>query len=214
MSKQVLDVQQMQHLQELGVDTSNASMLYCEMYDEEPLLVESKHRFDKEENAICLCGIRNSVVYCKSVIPVYTLQDVLDLLPKSIGVEYIYDLCIFPESISYTQFMGGESKHRFDKEENAICLCGIRNSVVYCKSVIPVYTLQDVLDLLPKSIGVEYIYDLCIFPESISYTQFMGGEINDNLFAVPINESLIDAAYSMLCWAIENKFVETNKNNK
>ena len=77
---------------------------------------------------------------------------------------------------------------------------------------IPAYTLQDVLDLLPKSIGVEYIYDLCIFPESISYTQFIGGEINDILFAVPINESLIDAAYSLLCWAIENGYVETNKN--
>ena len=25
-------------------------------------------------------------------------------------------------------------------------------------------------------------------------------------------ESLIDAAYSLLCWAIEDKFVETNKN--
>ena len=70
---------------------------------------------------------------------------------------------------------------------------------------IPAYTLQDVLDLLPKSIGVEHIYDLCIFPESISYTQFIGGEINDNLFAVPINESLIDAAYSLLCWAIEKR---------
>ena len=78
--------------------------------------------------------------------------------------------------------------------------------------MLPAYTLQDVLDLLPKSIGVEYIYDLCIFPESISYTQFIGGEINDNLFAVPINESLIDAAYSLLCWAIENGYVETNKN--
>ena len=77
---------------------------------------------------------------------------------------------------------------------------------------IPAYTLQDVLDLLPKSIGVEYIYDLCIFPESISYTQFIGGEINDNLFAVPINESLIDAAYSMLCWCIENGYLDTNKN--
>ena len=77
---------------------------------------------------------------------------------------------------------------------------------------IPAYTLQDVLDLLPKSIGVEYIYDLCIFPESISYTQFIGGEINDNLFAVPINESLIDAAYYLLCWVIENGYVETNKN--
>ena len=80
--------------------------------------------------------------------------------------------------------------------------------------MLPAYTLQDVLDLLPKQIGVEYIYDLCIFPESISYTQFIGGEINDNLFEVPINESLIDAAYSMLCWCIENGYVETNKTNE
>ena len=77
---------------------------------------------------------------------------------------------------------------------------------------IPAYTLQDVLDLLPKQIGVEFIYDLCIYPESISYTQFIGGEINDNLFVVPINGSLIDAAYSLLCWAIENGYVETDKN--
>lgn len=81
-SKQVLDVQQMQHLQELGLDTSNASMLYCDLYDEEYILVESKHRFDKEENAILLEGVRNSVIYCKKVTPAYTLQDVLDALPK------------------------------------------------------------------------------------------------------------------------------------
>ena len=80
--------------------------------------------------------------------------------------------------------------------------------------MLPAYTLQDVLDLLPKQIGVEYIYDLCIFPESISYTQFIGGEINDNLFEVPINESLIDAASSILCWAIENGYVETIKTNE
>ena len=81
-SKQVLDVQQMQHLQELGLDTSNASMLYCDLYDEEYILVESKHRFDKEENAILLEGVRNSVIYCKKVTPAYTLQDVLDALPR------------------------------------------------------------------------------------------------------------------------------------
>ena len=75
-SKQVLDVQQMQHLQELGLDTSNASMLYCDLYDEEYILVESKHRFGKEENAILLEGVRNSVIYCKKVTPSYTLQDV------------------------------------------------------------------------------------------------------------------------------------------
>ena len=72
----------MQHLQELGLDTSNASMLYCDLYDEEYILVESKHRFDKEENAILLEGVRNSVIYCKKVTPAYTLQDVLDAMTR------------------------------------------------------------------------------------------------------------------------------------
>lgn len=40
-NKQVLNINQMQHLQELGLDTSNASMLYCDLYDEEYILVES-----------------------------------------------------------------------------------------------------------------------------------------------------------------------------
>ena len=83
-SKQVLNVQQMQHLQELGLDTSNASMLHCEVYDAKPILVESKHRFEKVEDAIILDGIRDSVIYCKKITPVYTLQDVLDALPIEI----------------------------------------------------------------------------------------------------------------------------------
>ena len=29
---------------------------------------------------------------------------------------------------------------------------------------------------------------------------------------IMIEKDLIDAAYSMLCWCIENKFVKTNKN--
>ena len=89
MTKQCLDVQQMQHLKELGLDTSNASMLYCDLYDEEYILVESKHRFDKEENAILLEGVRNSVIYCKKVTPAYTLQDVLDALPKYYHIAHI-----------------------------------------------------------------------------------------------------------------------------
>ena len=84
MSKQCLDVQQMQHLQELGLDTSNASMLHCELYDAVPILVESKHKFYKEENAIILDGVRSSVIYCKKVTYAYTLQDVLELLPQEI----------------------------------------------------------------------------------------------------------------------------------
>ena len=143
--KQVLDITQMQHMQELGLDTSNASMLHCEVYDAKPILVESKHRFEKVEDAIILDGIRDSVIYCKKVTPAYTLQDVLELLPATVLHErQIYEL--------------------------VINMCN--ESIEYVKT-----SVNDVL------VGLRF-------------TQ------------IP----LIDAAYSMLWWAIMNKFVETNKN--
>ena len=79
-----------------------------------------------------------------------------------------------------------------------------------CDILIPAYTLQDVLDKLPKQIGLEYIYDLCILPESISYTQFIGGEINDTMYEIPTNGNLLDAAYEMLCWCIKEGHVTRN----
>lgn len=81
--KQVLSIEQMQHLQELGIDTSNASMVNCcirDGYEYKHFLIESKYRFYKG-NAIAF-PTKNSVDYCKSVTPAYTLQDVLDALPK------------------------------------------------------------------------------------------------------------------------------------
>ena len=150
MTKQVLDVQQMQHLQELGLDASNASMLYCRLYDECSILVESKHKFDKEENAIILDGIRDSVIYCKKITPSYTLQDVLDALPKYISK----DGCTWYASL-YIDF------------EN--------NRIAY------------------------------------GNTDRYGFEIYHEIM---IEKDLIDAAYSMLCWAIENGYVETNKTNE
>ena len=81
---------------------------------------------------------------------------------------------------------------------------------------IPAYTLQDVLDALPKDIskdGCTWYASLYIDFENnrISYgnTDRYGFEIYHEIM---IEKDLIDAAYSMLCWAIDNKFVETNKN--
>lgn len=81
---------------------------------------------------------------------------------------------------------------------------------------IPAYTLQDVLDVLPKDIskdGCTWYASLYIDFENnrIAYgnTDRYGFEIYHEIM---IEKDLIDAAYSMLCWAIEHKFVETNKN--
>lgn len=135
MSKQVLDVQQMQHLQELGMDTRNASMCWIK---------------DTEGNQ-----------------------------HLSVHDEYCYE----------ASFM----------------------------NPIPAYTLQDVLDALPKRIcdkGTFYLgcYDIMIDEHEICYAKWCGAEIESTYVEMDIKDNLIDAAYELLVWAIDNKFVETNKN--
>ena len=138
MSKQCLDVYQMQHLQELGLELKE-TMLYWVVYEagHENNFVTTK------ENAMEVidesCGM----------LPAYTLQDVLDALPKEI------------------------------KYENKRCwLC---------------------IELADEMIG--YYYENVRFEHRWVYYEVK-----------MIDESLIDAGYKLLCWVIENKFVETNKN--
>ena len=132
--KQCLDIEQMQHLQELGLDTRNASM--CWIKDTEG----NQHLSVHDE-------------YCYEAsfmhpIPAYTLQDVLDALPKDISK----DGCTWYASL-YIDF------------EN--------NRIAY------------------------------------GNTDRYGFEIYHEIM---IEKDLIDAVYSMLCWCIEQDYVETNKN--
>lgn len=74
MSKQCLDIEQMQHLKELGLDTSNASALYCidnETGEKQLMLDEQVEETDKDDEYF-------------RIVPAYTLQDILDLLPETI----------------------------------------------------------------------------------------------------------------------------------
>ena len=153
MSKQVLDVQQMQHLQELGLDTSKASMHYWIIRNGEYSQEVGEYVFSKEPSYITL---------------------------KLHPYEFMSDVAI----------------RRVED--------------------IPIFTLQDVLDALPKDIskdGCTWYASLYIDFENnrIAYgnTDRYGFEIYHEIM---IEKDLIDAAYSMLCWCIENKFVETNKN--
>lgn len=78
----------------------------------------------------------------------------------------------------------------------------------YC---IPAYTLQDVLDALPEYIydGTEqYLLEINMFFKYIRYSRFNDVLTKRNFDRTPI----IDAAYELLVWAIENGYVETNKN--
>lgn len=72
-SKQVLSIEQMQHLQELGLDTSNASMVWGKYEGEE----EYSHQLPRDENVFERC-------LAAKYIPAYTLKDVLDALPEEV----------------------------------------------------------------------------------------------------------------------------------
>ena len=75
MSKQVLSIEQMQRLQELGVDTSNASM--CRVVDGQGITGDF----------LCIRGEESFYFdeYSRS-IPAFTLQDIMDLLPRAIDM--------------------------------------------------------------------------------------------------------------------------------
>ena len=145
MTIQTLSIEQMQHLQELGLDTSNASMCY----------------YKKEGWESCYFLILS------------------DTIKEKGGLMYCYD-------------------YLNDKE-------------YILSEVVPAYTLQDVLDELPKEIskeGCTWYASLYIDFENnrIAYgnTDRYGFEIHHEIM---MEKDLINAAYSMLCWAIENKFV-------
>ena len=74
---------------------------------------------------------------------------------------------------------------------------------------VPAYTLQDVLELLPGSVNwnrllITFNGCECIFQYSLYES--------DPIVAFH-DEEMIDAAYAMLCWCIENGHVKTNKEN-
>lgn len=123
MSKQVLDVQQMQHLQELGLELKE-TMLYWVVYE-----ADHKNNFvTTKENAMEVidesCGM----------LPAYTLQDVLDTLPDFIG-EYCpiidisfgiirYDNLIRKDSpILKETYFNDEDKHLIDAAYELLVWC-------------------------------------------------------------------------------------------
>ena len=133
MSKQVLDVQQMQHLQELGLELKPSLVHYYKVVSED-----------------------NGKWYLS-----LTIGDILD----------------------------GSPRYRY----------------------IPAYTLQDVLDALPKSLEIgKSKYEISIYMIEGKWAVDYYSETDADIQSLEC-ENLIDAVYSRLCWAIDNKFVETNK---
>lgn len=78
MSKQVLDIEQMKHLNELGLDTSKASMCLAKFDGEQGYNI----LLPKDEELFEALVVIN-------YIPTFTLQDIIDLLPSNIEGYYI-----------------------------------------------------------------------------------------------------------------------------
>mgnify|MGYP003593771418 CR=1 FL=1 len=70
MNKRVLSIAQMENLERLGINTSNASM--CYVFSEE------------SEWKLCINDNNWYEVSGKKVIPTFTLHDILEILPKEI----------------------------------------------------------------------------------------------------------------------------------
>lgn len=101
---------------------------------------------------------------------------------------------------------------------NQQILDGIPNSVwdlsVWSESlfsednVYPAYTLQDILDKMPCFIDKEV---LTIQKLADSYTCLYMEPYTRSIIKITESKELIDAAYDMLCWCIENGYVKVGK---
>lgn len=128
--------------------------------------------------------------------------------------------CLDVQQMQHLQELGMELKEsmmtwqlRTDGKYSLIPTIASKREVI----TIPAYTLQDVLDALPKRIcdkGAFYLgcYDIMIDEHDIYYAKWCGAEIESTYVEMEIKDNLIDAAYNMLCWCIEQGYVETNKN--
>lgn len=87
--KQVLSIEQMKHLQELGLDTSDASMHWQYLPTADAII----NGTDEIEEKPCFFVSQPNM---KHEYPTYTLQDILDKLPKRIETEdYEFELYIY-----------------------------------------------------------------------------------------------------------------------
>lgn len=98
MKDQVLSVEQMQRLMELGVDVSKASMCYV--------------FFESDGSKYADIVVHDESCYemaCMNPMPTFTLQDMIELMPY--GIDYVFSLVISKDYIAYRNDDSNVSKH-------------------------------------------------------------------------------------------------------
>ena len=108
MENQVLSLEQMNQLKELGVDTSRASMAIYSIYAGEEkeynILAANGVFAEKQEHDRFGYGIHNVVSFDKK--PVFTSQDIIELLPREVADSADYQLLINKQRDSYSVSYG------------------------------------------------------------------------------------------------------------
>lgn len=130
--KQALSIEQMKHLKELGLDTSDASMYWAR--------VSHGSRVDDKSKGKWFLSLYKEFQTCGFIsyesIPTYTLQNILDKLPCFIGNEVLTMqkladsyTCLYMEPYSRSIIKITESKKLINAVYEMLCWC-IENGYV------------------------------------------------------------------------------------
>lgn len=165
MKNQVLSIAQMQHLQELGLNTSDASMHYQFLPTADSII----NGTDEVEKELSLFVSQPNM---KHEYPTYTLQDIMQKLPPSINIcmLHIYkaaDLWYFVYMDSYTRTIISTqytTLHIFKTYSSVIVKIDVIRSVVICSSTWNP-NLQSFLNVfcIARHISMNYITTIYSF---------------------------------------------------
>lgn len=87
--------------------------------------------------------------------------------------------------------------------------------IEFDQTLFPVFTIQDILDLLPICIEDSeskfyFMIKPMIFKDETLYRVFYEDPTTHDFLFMKSNKDLIDALYEMLVWCIKNKYIQTN----
>ena len=111
----VLSIEQMNRLKELGVDTSKASMCYISKY--------TSCDFDDGDEIVVVCNDFNKKLH-NEFGPAFTLQDIIEVLPKSILINSVkHWICVGP-NCRLTEFqlmyVDGDDSYAVMKQDRSL----------------------------------------------------------------------------------------------
>ena len=79
-----------------------------------------------------------------------------------------------------------------------------------CEDDMKAFNLQDVIELLPKRLMSDFgDADLIIQPNRDATVYVISYEPKNDIIAWFYDENILDAAYKMLIWVIENNYLKT-----